>query len=64
MRIWDAGAGRPGEPLTGHTRMVVAVALGSVAGREVIVSGSWDNTVRIWGSAPNPITILGFACTG
>jgi WD40 repeat protein len=37
-----------GQPLTGHTRSVTAVALGRVGDHDVIVSGSDDNTVRIW----------------
>jgi len=49
VRVWDAGTGQPiGDPLTGHTGTVLAVALGSVGGREVIVSGGVDQTVRIW----------------
>jgi WD40 repeat protein len=49
VRIWDAGSGQPiGEPLTGHTGSVNAVAVGSVGGGEVIVSGGDDGTVRIW----------------
>jgi hypothetical protein len=36
-----------GEPLTGHTGGVAAVACGSAAGREVIVSGNYDCTARV-----------------
>ena len=49
VRIWDAGTGQPiGDPLTGHTGEVKAVAVGRAGGREVIVSGGDDRTVRIW----------------
>lgn len=52
MRVWDAASGTAlGEPLTGHTDGVRAVALGRVGDRDVIVSGSWDETVRIWDAA-------------
>lgn len=52
MRIWDAGSGEQlGTPLTGHTGWVTAVALGRIGEREVIVSGSRDQTVRIWDAA-------------
>ena len=46
VRIWDAVTGEPiGEPLLGHDRSVLAVALGRVGGRDLIVSGSDDRTV-------------------
>ena len=48
LRIFDK-TGRPiGDPLTGHTGEVLAVALGRFAGQDVIVSGSEDGTVRVW----------------
>jgi hypothetical protein len=34
-----------------HTGGVAAVAWGSAAGREVIVSGNYDSTARVWRSA-------------
>ena len=41
VRVWDAAIGRPrGEPLTGHTGSVNAVAIGRIGDRDVIVSGS------------------------
>jgi len=47
--VWDLATGRPvGEPLTGHTSLVWAVATGVVEGRPVAVSGSGDETVRVW----------------
>jgi hypothetical protein len=39
-----------GEPLTGHTGPVSAVAIGHVGDRDVIVSGGGDS-VRIWSAA-------------
>ncbi|MGW9273111.1 hypothetical protein ACWGVU_05165, partial [Embleya sp. NPDC055610] len=37
-----------GEPLTGHTHSVKAVACTVVEGRPVAVTGSDDRTVRVW----------------
>jgi WD40 repeat protein len=50
VRLWDLATGRPvGEPLTGHTRGVSAVAFGTMAdGRRVLASASSDRTVRLW----------------
>jgi WD40 repeat protein len=49
--VWDAATGTPiGEPLTGHRSWVTSVAAGQVDGRTVIISGSEDETVRIWHS--------------
>ncbi|MFJ1832111.1 hypothetical protein ACIOG9_47545, partial [Streptomyces sp. NPDC088178] len=49
VRVWDLTTGRPvGEPLTGHTDSVCAVATGVVDGRPVAVTGSDDETVRVW----------------
>jgi WD40 repeat protein len=38
----------PHHTFTGHTGWVRAVALGQIEGRTVVVSGSDDQTVRIW----------------
>src|SRR5207237_565989 len=52
VRVWDAATGEPvGQPLTGHSEVVGAVAVGQAGGREVIVSGGWDGTVRVWDAA-------------
>ena len=50
VRIWDLTTGTPiGDPLTGHTDAVAAVATAVLPdGRPVAVTGSWDDTVRIW----------------
>ena len=50
MRVWRLADGSPaGEPLTGHTGWVSAVAAGALPdGTPVIVSGSDDATVRVW----------------
>ncbi len=48
-RLVDLGTGQAlGEPLRGHADTVNAVALGTVNGRAVAVTGSWDATVRAW----------------
>jgi WD40 repeat protein len=47
--VWDAVTGLPvGGPLTCHIDEVQAVAIGRAGDRDVIVSGSLDDTVRIW----------------
>jgi WD40 repeat protein len=52
VRVWDAATGVAiGEPFTGHTGSVNAVAMGQLEGRPVIVSGSADRTVRVWDAA-------------
>ena len=43
------------KPLTGHTNWVTSVAVGRLGGRDVIVSGSYDDTVRLWDAAGQPI---------
>ena len=52
---WFTGR-QVGHPLTGHTDIVRAVAVGRLDGRDVIVSASTDQTVRIWDSASRPLT--------
>jgi WD40 repeat protein len=34
--------------MTGHTGFVTALVCAELDGRPVAVTGSWDNTVRIW----------------
>ena len=47
LRVWDTGTGQPiGQPLTGHTGAVLAVAFSRDGNR--IVSGGLDKTVRMW----------------
>ncbi|MFB6718403.1 WD40 repeat domain-containing protein [Streptomyces sp. NPDC056358] len=49
VQVWDVATGRPvGEPLTGHTDTVRAVATAMVDGRPVAITGSDDKTVRMW----------------
>lgn len=51
VRIWDLVTGSPiGQPLTGHTGRVGAVAAAVVLpdGRPIAVTSSWDATVRVW----------------
>ncbi len=50
--IWDPATGDPiGNPLTGHNDPVLAVALGRLGDRDVIISGGNDGTVRVWNPA-------------
>jgi len=61
LQIWDAAGNPIGDPLTGHTGdwnrrtgrndVVTALAIGRLDGRDVIVSGSDDGTLRIWDAA-------------
>ncbi len=44
-----APTGGKGRGRKGHEGWVTSVVLGHLGGREVIVSGGWDNTIRIWG---------------
>jgi WD40 repeat protein len=49
VRIWDLTTGTAiGDPLTGHTDLVAAVACTHLDGRPIAITGSWDHTVRIW----------------
>ena len=49
VRVWDLASGTPaGDPFTGHTDWVNAVAVGELDGRPVAVSGGDDRTVRVW----------------
>jgi WD40 repeat protein/transcriptional regulator with XRE-family HTH domain len=48
IRIWDATGQQIGPPLTGHTKAVLAVAIGRLGNRDVIVSAGHDGTVRKW----------------
>ena len=65
VRVSDLGTGAPvGDPFTGHTRWVTAVAVGELDGRPVVVSGGADSTVRVsdLGTSGNPRVIrLGVA---
>lgn len=47
IRIWNLAQGREVTVLRGHTSLVTAVA--STPRRSLIVSGSEDRTVRLWG---------------
>jgi WD40 repeat protein len=38
--------------------MVSSVAVGTIAGRDVIISGSWDNTVRVWDPTGGCLSVL------
>jgi WD40 repeat protein len=49
--VWGHTLGTPHQNITGHTNWVNGVAIGRVGDREVFVSGSDDNTVRVWDAA-------------
>jgi WD40 repeat protein len=50
VRLWDPDSGEPlGEPLTGHTGRVQALAFGvDRAGHPLLASAGTDGTVRLW----------------
>ena len=49
VRVSDLATGQPaGAPFTGHTDFVSAVATAQLDGRPVVISGSFDKTVRVW----------------
>ena len=49
VRVWDLESGvAVSEPLRGHDRWVLALALGERADRAVIVSGGGGGTVQVW----------------
>jgi WD40 repeat protein len=49
VRVWDLATGAPiGQPLTGHRNFVQSVATAQLNGRPVIVSGSYDGSIRVW----------------
>ncbi len=57
VRLWDAVTGQPvGPPLTGHTGQVESVAFSPDGTR--IVSGSGDNTLRLWPTYPDPASAM------
>jgi WD40 repeat protein len=64
VRIWDLTTGTPiGDPLTGHTRLMVAVATTVLPdGRPIAITGSHDATVRIWDLTTG--TLIGDPLTG
>ena len=50
MRLWDPVTAAPvGDPLTGHTDRMNAVAAVPLPDRRTLLAtGSWDQTVRLW----------------
>lgn len=56
-RIWNPDTRQKiGQPLTGHTSLITAVALGSVNRRPIALTAGWDGTARIWDlTAENPL---------
>jgi WD40 repeat protein/tRNA A-37 threonylcarbamoyl transferase component Bud32 len=49
LRVWDLATGAPiGEPLTGHTSFVTALAVTTRRGDPIAVTGSDDQTIRVW----------------
>ena len=48
VQVWDLATGAPvGDPFTGHTEDVRAVAVAELDGRPVVISGAGDG-VRVW----------------
>jgi WD40 repeat protein len=50
VRVWRLADGTPaGKPLRGHADSVAELAVGALPdGTTVIVSGGYDDTVRVW----------------
>ena len=48
VRLWDARSGACLNTLTGHADAVLCLAVGYPEAGAYIVSGSDDNTARIW----------------
>jgi WD40 repeat protein len=49
VRLWDLATGRQlGEPLTGHTDWVTAVATATLGGAPIAISKGRDRTIRLW----------------
>ncbi|NUP50105.1 MAG: hypothetical protein HOW97_22750 [Catenulispora sp.] len=48
IKIWYAAASEPPAELRGHTGYVRALSTMRVAGQNLLVSGSFDTTLRIW----------------
>jgi WD40 repeat protein len=49
VRLWDLATGEQiGQPLTGHTESVTAVATALLGDTPVAVTGSNDCTIRLW----------------
>lgn len=46
--LWSMKLGRLLEVMSGHEGPVVSLAFAPVATSTTLVSGSWDNTIRIW----------------
>lgn len=46
--LWSMKLGRLLEVLSGHEAPVVSLAFAPVATSSMLVSGSWDHTIRIW----------------
>jgi WD40 repeat protein len=48
VQVWDLADGTLRNTLTGHTGPVWAVACAEVDGRLIVITGSDDDTVRMW----------------
>ncbi|MEU6581548.1 hypothetical protein [Nocardia sp. NPDC046763] len=49
IRVWDIETGVPrGAPFTGHTGVILSLAVTSAHGRPAVLSSADDSTVRLW----------------
>jgi WD40 repeat protein len=57
--MWDVTSGQSvGEPLRGHDSGVTSVASGHIEDHDIIITGSFDRTLRVWDVAARRIVAV------
>ena len=49
--VWDVNSGKAALQLMGHTQRVWCVSAAAATSHNVILTGSWDATIRVWNAA-------------